>query len=193
MAGVVNTLWFEKEGTICGDNTDGIGLVRDLTVNQGMAVVRRRVLLVGAGGAAQGVLPALLAERPARLTITNRTLARAQRLAERVPVAEKGLIEVLPMEALAGRAFDLIINATAASLAGELPPLPDDVLRAGGECYDMMYADEPTVFMQWGTRSGARRSVDGLGMLVEQAAESFFLWRGIRPDSAAVIKELRQS
>ncbi|HTT08968.1 MAG TPA: shikimate dehydrogenase [Gammaproteobacteria bacterium] len=192
-SGAVNTLWFERDGRICGDNTDGIGLMRDLTMNHGMAVAGRKVLLLGAGGAAQGILPALLAERPAKLTIANRTFSRARALAGRVPLAERGMIDVLPMEALAGRAFNLIINATAASLAGELPPLPDDVLHRGGDCYDMMYADEPTVFMQWGLRYGAARSVDGLGMLVEQAAESFYLWRGIRPDTAAVIKELRQS
>lgn len=192
-AGAVNTLWFDEEGRICGDNTDGIGLVRDLTVNHGMAVTGRMVLLLGAGGAAQGVLPALLAERPAKLTIANRTFSKAQMLAERVSDAGRGMIEALPLAALGGRDFDLIINATAASLAGELPPLPDAVLRRGGDCYDMMYADEPTVFMQWGLRYGAVRSVDGLGMLVEQAAESFFLWRGVRPDTAPVIKALRNA
>jgi shikimate dehydrogenase len=192
-AGAVNTLWFDKTGRICGDNTDGIGLVRDLTVNHGIVVNRRKVLLLGAGGAAQGALPALLAARPAKLTIANRTFSKAQALAERVPAAERNMIEILPMEALAGRDFNLIINATAASLAGELPPLPDDVLHRGGDCYDMMYADGPTIFMRWGVRYGAVRSVDGLGMLVEQAAESFFLWRDVRPDTAPVIKALRHA
>ncbi len=185
----VNTLWFGEAGRIHGDNTDGVGLVRDLTLNQGVSLARRRILLLGAGGAARGVVVPLLKERPACLVIANRTVARAQSLA--AACGDAGPVSGCGFEALLGRSFDVIINATAASLAGEVPPLPERILADGAWCYDLMYADQPTPFVRWGRAQGAAGSVDGLGMLVEQAAESFFIWRGVRPDTAPVIAELR--
>ena len=188
-AGAVNTLIFEAGG-VRGDNTDGPGLVRDLTVNHQCTLAGRRVLLLGAGGAARGVLQPLLLERPAQLVIANRTANKARDLVLRFsdlgPVSGCGLAE------LAGRQFDLIINATAAGLQDAVPPLPEGVLAAGGWCYDLMYGSEPTAFVRWGQAHGAARSVDGLGMLVEQAAESFRLWRGVWPETGPVIAALRK-
>ncbi|RUQ36961.1 MAG: shikimate dehydrogenase [Candidatus Competibacteraceae bacterium] len=187
-AGAVNTLIFEAGG-VRGDNTDGPGLVRDLTVNHQYPLAKRRILLLGAGGAARGVLQPLLLERPAQLVIANRTANKARDLVLRFsdlgPVSGCGLAE------LAGRQFDLIINATAAGLQDAVPPLPEGVLAAGGWCYDLMYGSEPTAFVRWGQAHGAARSVDGLGMLVEQAAESFRLWRGVWPETEPVIAALR--
>lgn len=186
-AGAVNTLKFDG-GEILGDNTDGAGLVRDLTVNLQQTLAGKRILLMGAGGAARGVIGPLLAENPAALVLANRTVDRAQRLAELF--ANK--ITASSYEALAGQGFDLVINATAASLKGELPPLPEALLNPGALAYDMMYgADTP--FLAWARRHGAARVADGLGMLVEQAAESFFLWRGVRPATAPVIARLKSA
>ncbi|HHM06536.1 MAG TPA: shikimate dehydrogenase [Gammaproteobacteria bacterium] len=189
-ARAVNTLIVQRGGRLHGDNTDGVGLMRDLRRNHGAVLADRRVLLLGAGGAARGVLAPLLAEQPRCLFIANRTVARAEELAadfaDRGPVAGGGFDE------LAGRRFDLLINATAASLNGELPPLPDELLAAGAWCYEMMYGARPTPFMGWAQAHGAVRVLDGLGMLVEQAAESFCLWRQVRPDTAPVLRTLRQ-
>jgi len=169
-AGAVNTLIF-KDKKIIGDNTDGVGLVRDLTENKKLQLKNRRILLMGAGGAARGVLLPLLNQQPAQLTIVNRTAEKAKDLADNF--ADQGKTTGCGYEALAGQSFDLIINATAASLQGELPPLPDGVIAKGAACYDMMYASEPTTFMTWCAQQGADKIFDGLGMLVEQAAESF--------------------
>ncbi len=199
-AGAVNTMRFDRDGervTIAGDNTDGVGLVRDIVVNAGVPVAGARVLLLGAGGAARGVILPLLAESPAQLVIANRTLARAEALvAQFAQVAQAASAVPVPLslsasgfEALAG-SFDLVINATSASLSSELPPVPASVFAAGGFAYDMMYGAQPTVFMQMAAQAGARVR-DGLGMLVEQAAESFFVWRGVRPDTMPVYHELR--
>lgn len=199
-AGAVNTLSFQGR-EIFGDNTDGVGLVRDLRANHGITISERRVLLLGAGGAAQGVLLPLLEERPARLFIANRTAGRAAELADRFSVSSNGEsgTEIATtelagggFEAIGGERFDLIINATAASLNAEGPPLPDGVLAKGGVCYDMMYSDRKTAFVEWGEQRGAALSLDGLGMLVEQAAESFFIWRGLRPETRGVIAALRR-
>ena len=187
-AGAVNTLWFEGP-EICGDNTDGIGLVRDLTRNLAVEVRDRSVLLLGAGGAARGVLGPLLDESPRRLVIANRTASRAVELAQRF--VEQGPVSAVALEALAADAFDLVVNATAASLAGNLPPLPRGTLRAGGVAYDTAYAAQPTPFVRWGAGEGAAVATDGLGMLVEQAAESFRLWRGREPRTGPVIDALR--
>lgn len=188
-AGAVNTLWWDTDDRLCGDTTDGVGLVRDLRANHGIELEQRRVLLVGAGGAARGVIEPLLAERPATLVIANRTPGRAHELAAIFgglgPVAGCGF------EALAGQAFDLVINATAAGLAGEVPPLPESVFASGACAYDMMYGSEPTAFVRWSLARGCATALDGLGMLVEQAAEAFFIWRGVRPDTAPVIARLR--
>lgn len=188
-AGAANTLWFDEEGRICGDNTDGVGLVRDLVVNHAIEITGANVLLLGAGGAARGVIGPLLARDPAELVIGNRTASRAEQLAGLF--GDFSQVQGCGLVALRTRRFDLIINATSASLEGRVPAVPDTVLKPGGCCYDMMYSDRPTAFMEWGDARGASKSVDGLGMLVEQAAESFFRWRGLRPDTAGIISELR--
>ncbi|MGD1984780.1 MAG: shikimate dehydrogenase [Chromatiaceae bacterium] len=187
-AGAVNTLIAEATG-IHGDNTDGAGLVNDLAGNNGFALADKRILLLGAGGAARGVLRPLLDEAPARLVIANRTAQKAIDLAARAT----GLADVTGcgLDALQGQQFDLIINATAAGLDAQVPPIPDDCLADGAWTYDMMYGAQPTAFVQWGRGHGAALALDGLGMLVEQAAESFRLWRGVRPDTAGVISALR--
>lgn len=184
-ARAVNTLKVGGDGGLYGDNTDGVGLLRDLVDNWGIPVRGRKILLLGAGGASRGVLQPLLAGQPARLVVANRTPARAEGLA--AEFADLGGISACGFEALEGEGFDLILNATAASLSGELPPLPEGVLGAGGACYDLAYGKQPTAFVRWGRAAGAAVSVDGLGMLVEQAAEAFFLWRGVRPKTRPVI------
>lgn len=187
-AGAVNTIRF-GDGKLFGDNTDGIGLVNDLLNNQ-IEIRDRRVLLMGAGGAARGVLAPLLEQHPAQLVIANRTAEKARDLA--AAFGDLGPVEGCGFEALQNKQFDVVINATAASLQGELPPLPDALLAVDACCYDMMYGSEPTPFMQWATQHGARQVLDGLGMLVEQAAESFYVWRGVRPETRPVIEQLRK-
>jgi len=189
LAGAVNTILFRGEERF-GDNTDGVGLIRDLCDNHGITLQNRHILLLGAGGAARGVIGPLLELQPARLVIANRTPHRAEELAR--DFSQYGEVRGRGFPALGGEQFHLIINATAASLAGELPPLPDRLLLDGGSCYDMMYAPEPTPFLRWAERHGAGKTMDGLGMLVEQAAESFHLWRGVRPETAPVITAIRR-
>ena len=189
-AGAVNTIKFEN-GKLFGDNTDGIGLVNDLTVNNQVAIKDKRILLMGAGGAARGVLAPLLAEQPSALVIVNRTVTKAIELAEQF--GDMGAVSGCGYENLSDQQpFDVIINATAASLQGELPPLPDKMVAEEGCCYDMMYGAEPTPFMQWAREQDAEKILDGLGMLVEQAAESFNIWRGVRPNTHIVIEMLRK-
>jgi shikimate dehydrogenase len=189
-AGAVNTLWFDKQGRCVGDNTDGIGLLRDLTQNHGYSITGQRVLILGAGGAVRGVLAPLLETAPYCCVIANRTVIKAQSLAELF--ASQGRITACAYEALQGQLFDVIINGTSASLQGNLPPLPEGLLAKEAWCYDMMYASEPTPFMQWALGQGATVVLDGLGMLVEQAAEAFYQWRGIFPNTAPVIQALRR-
>ncbi len=190
-AGAVNTLVLGPDGTRYGDNTDGVGLVRDLRDNLGLVLAGARILLVGAGGAARGILGPLLEARPATVTLANRTVARAEHLA--AAFADLGPVTACGFEALAGRTFDLILNATAASLAGEVPPLPPDVVRPDTVCYDLAYGERgETPFVAWAREQGAAHALDGLGMLVEQAAESFYLWRGVRPATRPVIAALRE-
>lgn len=186
-AGAVNTLLIEN-GRIRGENTDGIGLVRDLTCNHNFNLPGSRILLLGAGGASRGVLFPLLEEQPASIVIANRTASKAHELAA---LADSDRVTGCGLNELAGKRFDLIVNGTAAGLSGEVPPIPDDCLAEAGWTYDMMYASEPTAFVRWGRARGAGRALDGLGMLVEQAAESFRLWRGLTPDTEAVIRALR--
>jgi len=181
-AEAVNTLKFEGD-SILGDNTDGVGLVNDLVRNLGFDPAGRRILLLGAGGAARGVGLPLMERNPAEMFVANRTAYKGRELSARFDCYGGGY------DALPGRQFDLVINATAASLAGDLPPLPDDIFAPGALAYDMMYGRE-TPFMAFARERGARVS-DGLGMLVEQAAEAFYLWRGVRPDTAPVIAMLR--
>jgi len=187
-AQAVNTLKFEH-GVIFGDNTDGAGLVNDLVRNLDFAVDGQRILLLGAGGAARGVVEPLLQQRPSQFVVANRTLDKARWLAQ----SFGGALEAGTYTALAGRQFDLVINATSASLAGERPPLPPGVFARGALAYDMMYGKGETPFLAFARGAGAALLADGLGMLVEQAAESFFIWRGLRPDSASVLKQLRQT
>lgn len=187
-AGAVNTLAVRDDG-LFGDNTDGVGLVRDLACNHLFQLSGARILLLGAGGAVRGVLRPLLDERPTRLVIANRTPAKALALA--AAAAARGNVLGCGLDELAGQRFDLIVNGTAAGLAAKVPEIPDDCLEAGGWTYDMLYASEPTAFVRWGRAHGAGRALDGLGMLVEQAAESFRIWRGVAPDTGAVIAALR--
>jgi shikimate dehydrogenase len=185
LAGAVNTLKFEGE-EIYGDNTDGAGLVRDLTANLGVPLAGRRILLMGAGGAARGVVGPLLEQGPRALFIVNRTADKARSLA--AAFAGQGVVAGGGYDAVQG-AYDVVVNATAASLAGDLPPLPEQVFAPGALAYDMMYGRD-TPFLAFALAQGAR-AADGLGMLVEQAAEAFFLWRGVRPLTAPVIALLR--
>lgn len=182
-AGAVNTLRFDADG-ILGDNTDGAGLVADLTRNLGCVLAGKRVLLLGAGGAARGVIEPLLGQQPAAVVIANRTVSRAQDLAA---LFGHG-VRASGFDAL-DTPFDLVVNATAASLAGELPPLSPRVFGAVTLAYDMMYGRD-TPFLDFARSHGAA-TADGLGMLVEQAAEAFYLWRDVRPDTAPVIAALR--
>jgi shikimate dehydrogenase len=186
-AGAVNTLHWVGD-VLHGDNTDGAGLVQDLACNLGQTLKSARILLLGAGGAARGVLLPLLAEQPAVVVIANRTEARARELA-----AMQAGARAATFAGLAGERFDVVINATSASLGGELPPLPEGLFTPGSLAYDMMYGKGATPFMDWAGRHGASRVADGLGMLVEQAAEAFFIWRGVRPDTAPVLAGLRQA
>ncbi len=190
-AGAVNTLSFRADG-IHGDNTDGLGLVRDLTANLDCPLAGRRVLLLGAGGAARGALQPLIEAGPVRLHLANRTAAKAIDLAEQFrPIAGALKLTASGFDDIGDEAFDLVINATAASLSAAAPAIPDTVYAPGALAYDMMYGAAPTTFLLAARAAGARRVADGLGMLAEQAAESFLIWRGIRPDTAGVLATLR--
>lgn len=188
LAGAVNTLAARHDGTLLGDNTDGAGLVQDLSVNLGVQLKQRDILLIGAGGAARGVIAPLLAREPRRIAIANRTAERAAALA--AVFAGLGAVEGGGFGALGGQAFDLIINATSASLTGELPAVPAAAFGPDTFCYDMAYGRGDTPFVRWARELGCRHAVPGWGMLVEQAAESFRLWRGVRPLTAPVLAAL---
>ena len=192
LAGAVNTLSFFEDGSIHGDNTDGVGLCRDLTANLGVNLADSQILVLGAGGAVRGVLQPLLAYAPACITIANRTVQKAIDLANHFQ--QLGNLRACGFKETAETHYDLIINATAAGLSNELPPLPDGLIHDGLCCYDMMYnVEQDTTFVAWCRAEGAVRVFDGLGMLVEQAAESFRLWRGIEPLTLPVIQSLRRS
>jgi shikimate dehydrogenase len=188
LAEAVNTITLREDHSLAGDNTDGAGLVRDLVGNIGIDVADKRIVILGAGGATRGVLGPLLEERPRRIVIANRTLGKAQSLAERF--AELGSVEAAGFDSLSAEPADLVINATSASLRGEMPPLPATLIAPGTVCYDMAYGPGDTPFVAWGKRHGAARAVKGYGMLVEQAAESFFLWRQVRPNTRAALAAL---
>jgi len=191
-AGAVNTLSFLEDGRVRGDNTDGVGLVRDLIQNQSVTLEGRRILIMGAGGAVRGVLQPLLEQSPAEIYIVNRTVERAENLAGLF--AEFGHVSAGSYAALPEKgAFDVIINGSSSSLGGELPPLPASIVASGCHAYDMMYAAEPTIFERWCTDNQVSSISNGLGMLVEQAAESFWIWRHKRPETAAVLKALTDS
>ena len=190
-AKAVNTLVFEP-ADVLGDNTDGVGLVRDLTANLGCTLHERRLLMMGAGGASYGVCGALLEQSPSVLVVANRTLDKAHALVDhfRNSHDKGGLLLALPYAELAGRTFDVVINATSAGLDGAMPQLPEALFAEGAFAYDMVYG-RTTPFMEFAAAQGASVA-DGLGMLVEQAAESFHVWRGVRPDTHPVISFLRQ-
>lgn len=187
-AGAVNTLRFDGVDSVFGDNTDGVGLVRDLCANLGLSLAGRRVLLLGAGGAARGVIGPLLDEKPRELVIANRSVHRARALA--TAFARDGTICACALDSIPHTAFDLLLNATSSSLDGTVLPLHREHLARGALCYDMMYGAEPTAFLHQAMELGAERAADGRGMLVEQAAESFWLWRGKRPHTRPVIEAL---
>lgn len=187
-AGAVNTLWRAPDGHLVGDNTDGVGLVTDLERHLGVTVAGRRLLVLGAGGATRGVLGPLLARRPSVLALANRTAARATALAAEFAGAEA--VVASGFDGVEARPFDLVINATAASLAGEVPAVTPAVIGPATVCYDMAYGHGDTSFTRWAREHGALAAHQGLGMLVEQAAEAFQLWRGVRPATAPVLAAL---
>lgn len=188
-AGAANTLWCDGNGGICADNTDGLGLVRDMIANLGWTVQNAEILVIGAGGAVRGILEPLLRELPASVHIINRTAARAERLANEF--GPLGTVSAGGLDAIAGRQFDLLINASSAGLDGAAPDLPAAILRERSCCYDLLYGAEPTPFMRWSAHHAAWAVSDGLGMLVEQAAESFYQWHRQRPETRPVVQELR--
>jgi len=190
LAGAVNTIRFEPDGKIFGDNTDGAGLVHDIEINLDIHLRGRQILILGAGGAARGVLGPLLKHHPVKVVIANRTVSKANELAEQF--REHGPVEACGYPELKGKHFDIVINATSASLKGEVPPLPETLFTRGALAYDMMYGDKPTAFLDWSLLHGADKAADGLGMLVEQAAESYFLWHNVRPETKHVIAALRK-
>jgi shikimate dehydrogenase len=188
-AGAVNTIIKQPDGTLMGDNTDGVGLINDITQNLHWTVAGKRVLILGAGGAVRGALGSLLAEEPAELCIANRTLEKAEQLAQ--AFGGMGKVFASSFEAVEGQ-FDLVINGTSASLKGELPNISESCIGPNTACYDMMYSQEgDTAFNAWAKQQGCTHVADGLGMLVEQAAEAFELWRGVRPQTQSVIEYLR--
>ncbi len=188
IAQAVNTLRFE-DNEILGDNTDGVGLVRDIELNLGITLTAKRILLIGAGGAAQGIILPLLQQQPAILAIANRTPQKAQLLQQQfLPF---GNIIAENFTSFSDKRFDIIINATSASLNNALPEVPIDIFAHATLVYDMMYGSELSHFLKFAQQQGARQIADGIGMLVEQAAESFFLWRGVKPQTIPVITLLR--
>lgn len=189
IAGAVNTIIVQEDGSLLGENTDGTGLVRDITINHQQNLENKHILIMGAGGAVRGVVMPLLATKPASITIVNRHSDKAITLEKLFQ--DKGNVKGCGYSELGQQKFDVIINGTSASLGGELPPLPKGITTKNTFCYDMMYDAKATVFMQWAQAQGCSIAVDGLGMLIEQAAESFFLWRGIRPETAGVLKTIR--
>jgi shikimate dehydrogenase len=188
-AAAVNTLAARPDG-ILGDNTDGAGLVHDLCVNLGVVITDRRVLLIGAGGATRGILGPLLALAPKQVVIANRTPQRAAALA--AAFTDLGAVQGVGFAQVEGAPYDLVVNATSASLSGDLPPFPPTVIGPHTVCYDLAYGSSATAFIEWATRQGCARALQGWGMLVEQAAESFRLWRGVRPATAHVLAALKE-
>lgn len=188
----VNTIWFE-ENHIYGDTTDGKGLINDLTINNQIEIKNKSILILGAGGTVRAILEPLCQQSPEKIIIANRTLSKAEQL---VNVFSKYAdIKAYSYDQLKeyAQSFDLIINATSMSLNGMLPDIPKTTINKNTSCYDLMYSDADTVFMQWAKQQGAQKVMDGLGMLVEQAAEAFLIWHGIKPETKSVIELLRKS
>ena len=188
--GSVNTIWFGNSSVIYGDTTDGLGFLNDLTINHDLNLENKAILVLGAGGSVKSILEPLLKQSPRKLVIANRTLPKAEELVDKF--SSVGLIESCSYDDLVNQSFDLVINGTSLSLQGVLPPLPDSLLNEYACCYDLMYSDKKTVFMNWADQHGASLVLDGLGMLVEQAAESFFIWHGVKPQTKPVINALRK-
>lgn len=188
-AGAVNTILITPDGQLMGDNTDGVGLLNDLRNHLQCELKDKRILMLGAGGAARGVLAPLLEQQPHELVIANRNVERATTLASEFQ--NLGTLSGSSFDDIDPTEFDLIINATSASLQGEMPDVPDNIVGAQTLCYDMAYGKEDTVFIKWAKLRGAKSAVQGWGMLVEQAAESFYLWRGVRPDTLPVLVALQ--
>lgn len=188
-AGAVNTILVMEDGKLMGDNTDGVGLLNDLSNNLKFDLKNKRVLLLGAGGAARGVLAPLLQQQPTELVIANRNVERAAALAKEFQ--SLGDLQGVSFAEVGAAPFDLIINATSASLQGEMPEVSDAIVGEQTLCYDMAYGKDDTVFTHWAKQLGAAYAVQGWGMLVEQAAEAFFLWRGVRPDTMPVLVALQ--
>lgn len=188
-AASVNTLAWQGD-CVLGDNTDGVGLVHDLCDNLGLIITQRRLLVLGAGGATRGVLAPLLGLEPAIVMIANRTPERAEALA--AAFADLGVTQGVGFAYVGDTPFDLIINATSASLSGDIPPIPAGAIGPQTVCYDLAYGRSAMAFVHWARHAGCANAVQGLGMLVEQAAESFRLWRGVRPQTANVIAALRE-
>ncbi|TCK03588.1 shikimate dehydrogenase [Marinobacterium mangrovicola] len=188
-AGAVNTLYMNEQGQLCGDNTDGVGLVCDLENNR-TRLQGARVLILGAGGAVRGVLEPFLSAGAAQIVIANRTASKAHELAQ--AFGDLGVVSGCGFKEIDPAPFDLVLNGTSASLQGDLPPIPVDVVARRTTCYDMMYGAQQTPFCAWAAAAGSGKVMDGLGMLVEQAAESFRIWRGVKPQTGAVIETIRR-
>ncbi len=186
LAGAVNTFWIDSKNTLHGDNTDGFGLVQDIAVNLGVALKGKRILVLGAGGAARGVLHPLLSRNPVSLLVANRGLERAEDMLSSMSLETD--VGAVAYDELAGEAFDIVINATSASLSDTMLPLPLGLFRPDALAYDMVNLGRNTVFMDWALRYGAAQVRDGWGMMVEQAAESFYDWRGVRPETGSLLK-----
>ena len=189
-AGAVNTLSVQSDGTILGDTTDGAGIVCDIVSNLEWEIKGKKILVLGAGGAVRGILEPILELLPQHVVIANRTIEKALQLSK--AFAETGYLLGCDLQMLKNQQFDLVINGTSASLTGELLPLPKNLFEKDATCYDMMYGPKQSIFLDWAQNNGATQVSDGLGMLVEQAAESFNIWRGVKPDTKLVIAELRE-
>ena len=189
MAGAVNTITRQQSGELEGDNTDGIGLVADLTNNLGITLQGAKIVILGAGGATRGIVPPLLETQPEILVVANRTEEKAKTLVEFF--GPLGNISSSSFDDLEGRSFNLVINATSAGFDGEVPPFPQSILGPDTVCYDLSYSMKETPFVAWSRSHGSREAHQGWGMLVEQAAESFCIWRGVRPDTNLVLSRLR--
>lgn len=191
LAKAVNTLSLDKYGELTGNNTDGTGLVRDLADNHGFVTTKKKILILGAGGAVRGILPSLIETQPSSITIANRTMEKAENL--QLELGDRFSLNAMPYEELGAEMYDLIINGTSMGIDKKTPDIAGAVVSETTVCYDLMYSTEPTAFMQWGYEKHVALSVDGLGMLVEQAAESFAIWTGKRPDTKPVYQSMRQA
>ena len=190
LAGAVNTISFSKDGSVKGDNTDGIGMIYDIKNNNNVDIEGKRVLILGAGGAVRGVVQPLLQEKPLLITIANRTVSKAKAVVDIFANRENANICACSYIDLDEKKYDVVINGTSAGLSGEIPPIPSHVLSDSCFCYDMLYGDKPTSFIKWSMDNGVKNTADGLGMLIEQAAESFLIWNGVRPDTKQVMQKL---